>query len=580
MGEDYIDQLLASGQEPEDLTQIVSSNSAPVTQPTWEPLAQQISQQWQQYGINPDIKGINRANELAQILYNYGITDLSKLGIRQTPYEEMRGGWQGGDSGEYVEALQQGNRGQLTYGDQTFGRLGGFGSGGEKEFAAPQEFLTEAGNGRYGLGYSAAGKGWTDYEVVVKPDGTPVIVPRWGSSSDIDPELVQFLSIAAMPFTGGLSSALGGGLAGQVAAQALVSGTLGGLGAEAQGGSFGKGFGRGAVAGGLGAAAAPYLGNLGSAASDIVGGGNLGEIVSGAVKGAGQSAVGAAVTSSSIGDALLTGAAGGAAGAGADLLVKGTNSTLGQYLKDVPAPIRDSVLAAAGAGILGKDPSKAAVNALISSAMKGAKGGPSGQAASAGYGGADQGFFDPDAETSPLPDWALDPYKDDTSTFAQSPDEAYEDIESLLARYENQGFADAPTGDVSQSIDITGRRETDIPDWDILPDVYTPRSIRDIGTVTQVQPGEKLEGTEIKEPDLTTGLTPAVTAPAPKPATPGKAPTPSPAPKAAKPGMDIGALFALLGAMGGQQPTQAPAPYQTARINTESPFGLMYGLES
>lgn len=217
---------------------------------------------------------------------------------------------------------------------------------------------------------------------------------------------------------------------------------------------------------------------------------------------------------------------------------------------------------------LSGDPS--AIFRLVSGADKsGAL--PKGLAGDIDLSGADaiEGFFAPGGEGYVEP-----------GSFAQSPDEAYEDIESLLARYENQGFADAPTGDLSQSIDITGRRETDIPDWDILPDVYTPRSIRDIGNVTQVQPGEQLEGTEIKEPDLTTGLTPAVTAPAPKPATPGKAPTPSPAPKAAKPGMDIGALFALLGAMGGQQPTQAPAPYQTARINTESPFGLMYGLES
>ena len=246
-------------------------------------------------------------------------------------------------------------------------------------------------------------------------------------------------------------------------------------------------------------------------------------------------------------------------------------------------------------------------------------GAPSGKAASAGYGGADPGYFDPDAETAPLPDWALDPYKDDITTqFTPGSDEVYEDIESLLARYENQGFADTPSSDLSQSIEVTGRRDNldidpwlqpfvdpeprmftvsegkpeqievtgkrqptpdvSIPDWDILPDVYTPRSIRDVGNVTKVSPDEPLDGTKIIEPDLSVGLTPAVVSPAPKPATPGKAPTPSPAPKAADKGMDLSALFALLGAMGGQQPTQAPSPYQTARIDTESPFGLMYGM--
>ena len=115
---------LEDGASYDDLVGIVGGAPAPapVAAPAppapspWEPLAQQISQQWQGYGINPEIKGINRANELAQILSNYGISDLSKLGLKQTPYEEMRGGWQGGDAGEYIESLYKGNRCQLTYG--------------------------------------------------------------------------------------------------------------------------------------------------------------------------------------------------------------------------------------------------------------------------------------------------------------------------------------------------------------------------------------------------------------------------------------------------------------------------------
>jgi hypothetical protein len=250
----YPDADAASEQE---LMQIVGGQP-PAAAPApmdWQPLAQQISQQWQGYGINPEIKGINRANELAQILSNYGISDLSKIGVKQTPYEEMRGQNIGGDAGEYIEELYKGNRGQLTYGDQTFGRLGGFGSSGGQEFAAPQEYLTEAGDGRYNLAYSAAGKGWTDYDVAFDSAGKPVIIPKWGSSSDITPELVQFLAIAAMPFTGGLSSTLAGAglgtVGGKIASQALVSGLLGGLGAEAQGGSFGSGFGKGALQGGI-----------------------------------------------------------------------------------------------------------------------------------------------------------------------------------------------------------------------------------------------------------------------------------------------------------------------------------------
>lgn len=230
-----------------------------------------------------------------------------------------------------------------------------------------------------------------------------------------------------------------------------------------------------------------------------------------------------------------------------------------------------------------------------------------------------EGFFAPGGEgydtTQEDIDSILARYKDTPSTsFTPGSDDVYEDIESLLARYENQGFADQPTGATDQTLEITGRRDdlsidpwlqpfvdterrvnvtegepqtievtgkregTIIPDWDILPDaITTPRSIRDIGTVTKVSPDEKLEGTEIKEPDLVTGLTPAkvdttktdtttTTKTDTKPATPGS-------------GMDLSALFALLGAMGGQgQDRQTPAQVNVARGTPESPYGLMYDL--
>jgi hypothetical protein len=58
---------------------------------------------------------------------------------------------------------------------------------------------------------------------------------------------------------------------------------------------------------------------------------------------------------------------------------------------------------------------------------------------------------------------------------------------------------------------------------DLFPPIE-PRSIRDIGTVTKIAPGEKLEGTEIKEPNLAAGLKPITaggTKTATKPATTG-----------------------------------------------------------
>jgi hypothetical protein len=121
-----------------------------------------------------------------------------------------------------------------------------------------------------------------------------------------------------------------------------------------------------------------------------------------------------------------------------------------------------------------------------------------------------------------------------------------------------------------QTITVTGtlpKNDVIIPDWDILPDIMeVPDPTPGTPTDTTPQP---------PKPDDDRTVAPG---PAPTPA-PGPAPTPAPTPApGTAPGMDLSALFAFLGAMGGQQPSQAPAPLQTARINAKSPYGLMYGL--
>jgi hypothetical protein len=536
----------------------------------WQPLAQQISEQWQGFGINPEIKGINRANELAQILSNYGISDLSKIGVKQTPYEEMRGQNIGGDSGEYIEELYKGNRGQLTYGDQTFGRLGGFGSSGGQEFAAPQEFLTEAGDGRYNLAYSAAGKGWTDYDVVLKQDGTPVIVPKWGSSSDIDPGLVQVLGVMAMPFTGGLSAALGGGLAGTIGANALISGGLGGLSSAAQGGSFGSGFGKGALAGGIGAFATPYLNEFANTASQAVGGDMLGKIASGAVQGAGRSAIGAAISGNSIGDALLSGAVGGATSAGTDLLVKGTNSTLGEYLKDVPAPVRNAVTSAATAGLLGKDPGKAVINALIGNLMKEVS--PTGgkKLADVTGAGAIEGFFDKEGEGyyegTIIPDWDVLPEAAAPSFFPEfeQPLLTAEPTSTPISASERNAFLEANIDDPATVEELMRG---------YYPELYREPVDNEMAKFLRqqelAQAGESPlggMGPGAKELPLINVSGAPSTAPAPGKA-PGKAPA---APRG--PAFDPNLLFAL-GAMMTPQQQKQQEQYQTART-VASPFGM------
>jgi len=137
-----------------------------------------------------------------------------------------------------------------------------------------------------------------------------------------------------------------------------------------------------------------------------------------------------------------------------------------------------------------------------------------------------EGYVDPNAGN--LPDWALDPYKTETK-----PGEYYAGLDKIIDEWDEADiipdtYDPAPKTSISPqemarfleaNIDDPGTIETLMQEY--FPELYrqtidvtgtketTPRSIRDIGTVTKVSPDEKLEGTEIKEPDLTTGLPPA-----------------------------------------------------------------------
>jgi len=592
MGEDYIDQLMASGQGTTmgDIVQMVAKPKE------LSPLARQLLVDWQGLGTNVGIgsAGTDRAEiggrlladvaeDFAQRLSKQGITDITQA----------------------------------------------------KFAPGAQASWTPEGKGNVSLVATEGGK----------------LIPIWGSSSDASKIRNVALALGSAWLAPGLSAALGGGLTGAAGAGALLGGTR----AAVTGGDILKGALTGGVTGGIGQLASPYLADLGKTASQAVGGDMLGKIASGAVQGAGRSALGAAMTGDSIVDALLSGAAGGATSAGADILVKGTNATLGQYLKDVPAPVRNAVTSAATAGLFGKDIEKAAINSLVGSLMNelpsakevfgttapGVKtldattqklldifktpqdtGRVLGQVA----GEIPSGMFDTNEGGSgddygDLPSWALDPYKTVTNPGAMPSDDVIEDIENLLLRYENQGFADLSSDAVDQVLEITGRRDNMdidpwlqpfvdterrinvtegepqtievtgkrvnpegviIPDWDVLSPAVDPlKSIRDIGSVTKINPDEKLEGTETKEMDLVAGLTsdkvetkktdtktttPVTGTKTTTPVTPGS-------------GLDLSALFAMMGAMANQQqPTRTATGTSLARGTPESPFGLMYKL--
>ena len=543
MGEDYIDQLMASGQ---DLTMDDIVRMATDQKPKeLSPLAKQLLANWQGLGENVGIgsAGTERAEiggrplaqvaeDFAQRLQSQGVTDLSKA--------------------------------QFTPGQQA--------------------------------AWTAEGHG--NVSLVATKDGR--LVPVWGSSSDAGKARQVALALGSALVAPGLAGALGGGLAGSAGAGAL----LGAGRAAVTGGDILKGALTGGLTGGAGYGVStfvdPFAADIGKSVGEVAGK-TVGEAAKGAISGAARSAVGAGLTGGNIGDALLSGAIGG-----------GANAAIGDTLSGLPKEIRGPVTAAVSAGLLGKDPTQAAIMSYAGSLLKGVKvpGFGKGLTGDIDLSGNDatEGFFAPGGEgyvepdAGSLPDWALDPYKDETK-----PGDYYAGLDKIIdewdeadiipdtydtaprttmppqemARFLEANIDDPGTIDTlmqdyfpelySQRIDVTGtlpKKDVIIPDWDIMeePD-RTPGSPTD----TTPQP-------PMPDDDRTVATTPAVTAPAPKPATPGKAPTPSPAPKAESKDPNMAWLAALFGMLGQQQPTQAPSPYQTARINAESPYGLMYGL--
>ena len=264
------------------------------------------------------------------------------------------------------------------------------------------------------------------------------------------------------------------------------------------------------------------------------------------------------------------------------MIVKGTNSTLGEYLKDVPAPIRNAVTSAATSGLLGKDPEKAAINSLVGSFMNelpSAKEifsgftGPNSQTAVGG--GADPGYFDEQNEVIGLPAWAIDPYAESAPLFPE--------FEAPLLTAE-------PAPEPDQRIDVTGTREVPIEqnafeqymqqyaapaEQTLFPEFEQPlltaepvdnETAKFLRQQELAQAGESALGgigPNAKELPLIN----LSGAPAPAP---GKAPA---APKKVE-GPDFEKLLLASMMMTPQQ--QAKDDYQLAQIGVQSPYGI-YG---
>lgn len=329
--------------------------SAPASAPTVS-LADQILSQWKSSGYGSQIAGVSaedRANALANQLKAMGVQDLSQLGYGS----EAR--YLGGDSrakaGEIVDwSKYQGAPTQtydyLTYGGKNIGYLGG---------ATP----TGVDQSLIQL-MDPTGKGNVKFTPVRNADGSISFQPKWEASADatVNAILGTMLTSAIAP---GLSSALGGGALGAAGAGAAS----GAIQAGVSGGDILQGALRGGIGGGLGSLASGVVNPIASQASSAVGGGALGDALSGAIKGAVSSGTGALIGGKSLGDALLSGAVGGGTSAGIGSLVGSSG---------LPTEVAKVVAPALTAAVLGKDPSAAAVNALIGQIVSGEPSGSAG----------------------------------------------------------------------------------------------------------------------------------------------------------------------------------------------------------
>lgn len=281
-------------------------------------LRDEILRRWGQYG-EWDAAGVDRAQELADLLIQNGISSLDFTRAQDTSNQEWI---------DYLRQVQPeraaaglANLYNYSFGGKTLGFLGDVNNDGSfgKIGSSPQEDNL--------IGWSARGKGNVGFRVGTAPDGSLFIAPNWSSSSDMD----EIRDIAkGVAFIGGSA----------VAIPALAGMAGGGAAGGAAGGATG-GAAPAAVSGGGGApAAATAGGTTGGSGLTLSGAASNAGIGAGTTTGFGGTGAGLSIPASVPGTATSLGTTGlgitGTTGAGLMGATPAGNSTLQSPLTNSP----------------------------------------------------------------------------------------------------------------------------------------------------------------------------------------------------------------------------------------------------
>ena len=194
-------------------------------------LQDQIRQRWGQYG-DWAAAGQDQVDALARLLQSNGVNNLDNFRLQAreytTPERQMR---YGGDAEEvFTMPGESGTTFDAFNGDQQLGFLGDINSDGS--YTSRNRDVDGVGKLQGGsnlLGWSSAGHGNTSFKVAKGPNGEPVVVPVWGSSSQQTYDDLRGIASILTLAAGGYYARAGG------ATGAVANGALQGYGTAVAG---------------------------------------------------------------------------------------------------------------------------------------------------------------------------------------------------------------------------------------------------------------------------------------------------------------------------------------------------------